>query len=315
MPSRRANLRMLVPGAALALSACGGGGDGINSVGTNPAAPPAAAGNETLTNLVASQTFDTASTTLTGTFTDPRDVPSGVTTSQSAGFGKGVSLSYDAAAKSYTISINQGGIADSVSYTEAQLDKDPARGFTEYERHAANGDDTELTLRTAGSAGSNLSYVSYGLWERDVDQPGDADVERWATFVYGLRTPGTALPTTGSASYTGSVDGLWTSATASYRLSGTAAITANFAGNQVNGTLDISGRDRETNAVVAMDRLTGAAALNRTDASFAGTVAGANGFAGNWQGGLFGPGAQEVGGTFSVSRGADEAVGVFVGGR
>jgi hypothetical protein len=47
------------------LAACGGGDGGISSRPTPTT--PVATTNETLSNLVASQTFDTASTTLTAT--------------------------------------------------------------------------------------------------------------------------------------------------------------------------------------------------------------------------------------------------------
>lgn len=296
------------------LAACGGGGsEGVSATG----APPVAATNDSLSNLVASQTFDTASATLTATFTDPNDVPSAVTTSQSNGFGNGVGLSYDANSKSYTISINQGGISDSMTYSATNLDDDPARGFIEYDRDASNGDDTTLLLRRTGSAnnGTNLSYLSYGLWERDIDQPGNSDLERWAMFVYGLRTTASQLPTSGTARYAGTLDGLWTTAGASYRLSGTSALTADFANNSVSGTLTAIGTDRETGAATAMDTLTGTGSISRADASFAGSLVGSNGFSGAFNGGFFGPKATEAGGTFSVSRGTEKATGVFVAGQ
>lgn len=298
----------------------GCGGSGSEGVSTTPAVPtptPTATTNETLTNLVASQNFDTASATLTATFTDPRDVPSNVTTSQSSGFGNGVALAYDASSQSYTISINQGGISDSVTYSSTHLDNDPDRGFIEYERDASNGDDTTLLLRRTGSAnsGTNLSYLSYGLWERDIDQAGNSDLERWAMFVYGLRTTASQLPTSGTARYSGTLDGLWTTAGASYRLSGTSALTADFAGNSVTGTLTATGTDRETGATVAMDTLSGTASISRTDASFTGSLAGTSGFSGAFNGGFFGPAATEAGGTFSVSRGTEQATGVFVAGQ
>jgi len=304
-------LRPLLPLCLASLAACGGGGDDVAGIPR----PPAGSSGEALPGLTGSQNFETASATLTGTFTGPAETPSGVTTSQSSGFGNGVTLAYDAAARSYTVNVNQGGIADSITYRAGDLDDDPAAGFIEYERDAANGDDTELTLRRPGTGGSNLSYVSYGLWEREVDQPGDADLERWAMFVYGVRTTAAQLPTSGTANYSGTLDGLWTSGTASYRLSGTSALTADFGAGSVSGTLTASGRDRETGAVVAMDTLTGTGAISRADATFAGELTGTNGFSGTWNGGFFGASAQEVGGTFLVTRSGESATGVFIGGQ
>lgn len=298
----------------LSLPACGGGGGG--DVASTPL-PPAATAGEAVAGQGASQSFDTASATLTGTFTDPRDVPSGITTSQSNGFGSGVTLSYDAAGKSYTISINQGGISDRMTYSARHLDNDPAPGFAEYEQDAANGDDTTLLLRRTGTGngGSGLSYLSYGLWERETDQAGNSDLERWAMFVYGLRTTASQLPASGTARYTGTLDGLWTTDSASYRLSGTSALTADFANNSVSGTLTATGTDRATGARTAMDILTGTASISRSDASFSGSMTGNGGFAGSWNGGFFGPAATEAGGTFTVSRGAERASGVFVAGQ
>ncbi len=304
-------LNVLLPLCLAPLAACGGGGDDVAGIPR----PPAGTVSEALPGLTGSQSFETASTTLTGTFSGPAETPSNVSTSQSGGFGNGVTLSYDANARSYTVNVNQGGISDSITYRASDIDDDPARGFIEYERDAANGDDTELTLRRPGAGGSNLSYVNYGLWEREVDQPGDADIERWAMFVYGVRTTAAQLPTTGTASYSGTLDGLWTTATASYRLSGTSALTANFGAGSVSGTLTASGRDRETGAVVTMDTLTGNGAISRADATFAGGLAGTNGFSGTWNGGFFGSSAQEVGGTFRVTRPGEQATGVFIGGQ
>lgn len=289
-----------------------GAGAGSNSGGNGTPSPAA---NQMISNLVATEQFGTASATLTGTFTDPADVPSNVNTSVSNGVGQAVTLSYDALNLSYTISINQGGISDQMTYGANHRDNDPPSGFIEYERDAANGDDTTLLLRRAGAGGTNLSYVNYGLWERDIDLAGNSDLERWAMFVYGLRTSGGQLPVSGTASYRGTLDGLWTTALASYRLSGASEFTADFAANSLRGTLTATGRDRENGAMLAMDTLTGTASISRADATFAGGLTGSGGFAGNWVGGFFGPGASEVGGSFSVSRGAERAAGVFVAGK
>lgn len=44
-----------------------------------------------------------------------------------------------------------------------------------------------------------------------------------------------------------------------------------------------SGHNRETGVVVAMDTLTGIAAISRADTTFAGGIAGTNGFSGTWR--------------------------------
>lgn len=301
-----------------ALVACGGGGGSSTPLNITPGAlsdagraPAEAAGN-----LVSTAAGETQSVTLTGTFADPNDVPSNTTTSQSTGIGNGVSLVYDSASRSYTITLNQGGISDSMTYRDSDRDRTPDRaGFVEYERDAAGGDDTELFLRVPGAAGSNLSYVGYGIWNRESDQSGNTDFERWAMFVFGQRTLDSDVPTSGTARYNGTLDGLWTSASASYRLSGSAQLTADFGAGQVAGTLDINGRNRETGQTIAMDRLSGTAALDRGTAAFAGTMTGNSGFSGSWGGAFFGPQARETGGTFAVTRGAEKAVGVFTAGQ
>lgn len=298
--------------ALCTLAACGGSDGGVNSASSLSAD----AASRAVADLSRSGSADTMGVTLSGTFTDPRDVPSGVAASQSSGFGSGITLSYDADTRSYTIQLDQGGISESMTYRPQDRDTTPDRaGFIEFERDAAGGDDTDLLLRIPGAGNSNLSHVSYGIWNRETDLPGDADRERWAMFVFGQRTAAGDLPVSGTARYSGSVDGLWTSATASYRLSGSAQLLADFGAGSVSGTLDISGRDRETGTSVAMDRLAGTAALDRAGATFAGSVTGEQGFAGNWNGAFFGPGAAEVGGTFAVTRGGEQAVGVFTAGR
>lgn len=306
--NRLANAGLLA--GLMSLTACGGAGSSIQSASSTPDA------NTQAVASLATGSETTNATTLTGTFTDPDDRPSNVVTAQTTGAAPGVTLSYDSATRSYTIRIAQGGVNETITYGPGERDRTPDRpGFIEFERRLANGTDADLLLRVPGSAGSNLSHVGYGIWDSDQNVSTTADLERWAFFVFGQRTPASDVPTSGTATYNGTVDGLWTSATASYLLSGSAQLLADFAAGTVRGDLNISGRNRETNLTTAMDRLAGTAALNRARGEFSGNLTGTSGFAGTWNGTFFGPRAREAGGTFSVTRGAEAAVGVFTAGQ
>ena len=103
-----------------------------------------------------------------------------------------------------------------------------------------------LLVSIPGPEGSGLSYASYGLWEIDgVNVFGSRFVGGAMSF--GVITSSLAMPTTGSASYTGTMVGFHSPGgndpTRSY-LSGSAALTANFAAGTVDASFtNITARD------------------------------------------------------------------------
>ena len=182
---------------------------------------------------------------------------------------------------------------------------------------------------------SGLSYVAFGLWEQpsSVVPPGTA-----MAYAFGYETPASAMPTTGSASYTGIgkvlarvffVDstGAWSPTTkgqlVATDLHGNAQLNVNFATGLIDGQFSLQGdvwnngfdapwNDVTVSAsiVPGTNRLSGTtgtttpAPLHQSPAALPGT---ATGFI---DGGFYGPAAENLGATWSLGAGGAMAIGV-----
>lgn len=287
------------------LAACGGGSSGG---GPSTSAPPPPQTNSTLTNLTVSQTFSTASATIKGHLTSLTGIPSGVN-SQQSDLGSAVTVSYDAQRDRYSISVREAGVTGNETFGAAEHDLDESNADVDvYSRET--GDESQLFLLfKPGNPAKGLTYVAYGAWQK-LNSASGVD---FATtyFIFGVRTETADMPTTGTASYSAIVEGVWTDSLAFHTLAGTADLTADFGGGTVDGRFDLIGHGVSGN-VRPFDILTGSASISGN--TFSGTLAGeTRSFSGDWGGGFFGPGAQEIGGTFNVTNGNEHATGAFVG--
>jgi hypothetical protein len=165
----------------------------------------------------------------------------------------------------------------------------------------------------------SLSFSDYGVWQHNVAADGTAQAT--GVFASGQDTPAGAMPTTGTATYTGGAVGLATNGTATFGLVGTSNVTADFGNRNVSGTLTLTAQDNTGNALGAWNTLAFSnAAIAPASNKFAGTIASTsnsaltpNAVSGNVQGAFFGPTANEVGGVFAVAGGTTRAVGAFGG--
>jgi hypothetical protein len=309
--------KLVILGAAVALlAACGGGGGGPSSGGGGNGGGGGGDGggdgptsNDTLTNLTVSETFATAAATMTGTVEQGGTV-SGVSSGQS-GLGTPVTLAYDAANDSYTVKIDQAGI--SANTTFQPTDRDAGSSTATYDVFKS-GDD-QFVLFKPGNATKTLTYTTYGGWLRRTASGSNVDFDT-SFFVFGVSTPAEDMPTTGTASYAAAVDGYWVNTSGLQVLQGDGALTADFAAGAMSGAFALNGVD-EGGTSHGFDTFDGAASI--TGNLFSGTMTGRNtDYSGTWGGGFFGPGAEEVGGSFRLTDPADsgnQAVGVFVGNR
>jgi hypothetical protein len=172
----------------------------------------------------------------------------------------------------------------------------------------------------------NLDYVSAGIWA--VLPTGDFHVaSNAAVGVFGYVTPTMAMPTTGTASFTGTTIGLvgapqgLTSLSAT--LTGTATLNANFGTGAFSGALSgmqatpLAGGSTELwNGVVLTGTISGSAFSGTTSVSFAPTPAGVYTLGptatGVVNGAFYGPTAQNVGAVWSLFGGVKSAFGTFV---
>jgi len=176
-------------------------------------------------------------------------------------------------------------------------------------------------LDIVNPATSNLSWTSYGFW----DVHASTSYTNTA-FTTGYATPAAAVPTSGSATYQGSVIGEAFHPHASgidgvdfYQLSGDVTLQANFASGSISGSLtnmitrSFEGDTAPWNSVALAGSITGAqfggtsmaisAPVNSGSLSSAAT--------GTFAGMFFGPKVEELGAVWTLFDGTSSAVGSF----
>ena len=175
------------------------------------------------------------------------------------------------------------------------------------------------------------SYVVLGEWaQRSGAGNNSGPIQSEGVFAFGYETPAAAMPTNGTANFSGYADATVFksvgSTTLSTYLDGTAAVTVNFASGQVTGALThmqqfdgysystspgyLPWNDVSVNANIAAgtNRLSGSTAVT----SAPGTAFSLSGSAtGHVDGAFYGPAAQNLGAVWSLSDGTVSAIGTL----
>ena len=190
---------------------------------------------------------------------------------------------------------------------------------------------TDASIPTTGSGNysdfsaiNNLQYASFGLWELRPCPPNTCLAKYVGT--YGGGAPGNAqtaaMPTTGSASFTGGAVGRLAqpaslNPTNAANYYGTINLTANFASGAISGavtgiqlyapgnnTTPLAGTSNDVmlTGTIAGSGFSGTATAGLT----VGTAFDLTGASGNLRGGFYGPNAAEAGGVFSLTGGPKE---------
>lgn len=288
------------------LSACGGGGGGV---GSNPAPPPApppsvvvpTSANTDLISLTKSEDFtnDAASLNAAYSLATPNNPTTSITQKQT------LSILYDAAAKSYKITV----AGRSLTFLATDLSaSQSSAAVTVYEKKSGTVTDT-VTLTNPGTTGRfTYKFVGGAFWQR-VDQQTSTGSVALDAASYGVETPDGAVPRTGTASYAVDLVGMQ---------SGSANVTANTG----SGTLDV---DFGTGTVVTQGVIKGAvqgdtvfhgeARMSSSANGFTGTFRffDFGGFNGSLNGRFYGPNGEEVGATYAATYNNNQAVGVLIG--
>jgi hypothetical protein len=143
------------------------------------------------------------------------------------------------------------------------------------------------------------NYQSFGVW----DGP-NTDWRSFAASSYGAVTPGAAVPSTGSATFTGKLGGMYVSPAGQGSFAAAeVAVAADFSRRSLafssSGTTLIQDLSR-ARAAPGLD-LSGTLTYAPGSGSFSGTLTNAGGtMSGSSQGRFYGPAAQELGGVLSV---------------
>ena len=171
----------------------------------------------------------------------------------------------------------------------------------------------------ATNSGAGMSYSTYGAWTM-VPNSGEFD---FGSFAGGVMTPASAIPTSGSATYSGTAIGYGAtsvgagSTTATiFAFGASAGLTANFAGpaTGVSATFSnfytalIGGSAPLPTIPTLTGVSTGFAASGGVN-GYSGTLTSADGsYSGHLNGAFFGPSANETAGTFNAANSASHVL-------
>ena len=222
---------------------------------------------------------------------------------------------YDAASQTYTVR-EFDGTTFSFSPDEIVAAESSA-AYTLYR------DSSGVTFRLLNKGTTNplvgLSYVTYGTWGRAIaPTTGYTEARKQDWLIFGQRTAAADIPRIGTATYSAVLDGSFHDASASYSLTGTAGLTADFARGSLGMFINPVATNNGTGAVSALGGYRGNGVIDYSAGTFRGSDANAN-YSFTFGGAFYGPAAEEVGGDFTLSRlpgiGGGSGSGIFVGAK
>ena len=162
-----------------------------------------------------------------------------------------------------------------------------------------SGTDNALST-TDGSIGNYLSWGHWGVTSDTSESKSDfsgSTYEGRSYWLSGALTPASDVPTSGSATYTGSIAGsvIRSAGTslAGNTVSGSTSITADFGSNSMSGTFNVDGFANTNLSNVNMTR-------EQYGVTFSGDLSGTNVTSGLIDGAFYGDNAQAVGGTWQI---------------
>jgi hypothetical protein len=193
----------------------------------------------------------------------------------------------------------------------------------------ANFKSIESLVSNSSGWTEGYSYVAAGLWAQPSGNPGP--LQSASAYSFGYETPGSAVPTTGTAQFAGTATGyVYKPINGSILdtiVDGKANLSANFSSGQVSGSLTqmqqwdgvpyngpqgfLPWNDVSLNANIApgTNRFSGSTAATSapgTAFSLAGSATG------HIVGAFYGPTAQNLGAVWSLSDGSGSALGTIV---
>lgn len=250
-----------------------------------PALPPAASGT-----FATNSSSGVRVSSALGSSANARTDPSGSLT-----------ISYDSATAGYKLSNDPTvfGPAQAISSTANTQDYRVAVLST--------GNDFK-TFSTFKNPTATYSYTSYGLTYATRHTGAGSDTYTSEAFVFGVPTSATALPRTGAAYFKGPVDGY--SSQGGRLVNSTGDLLANFTTGEIATGFNLS------TASGLLGRFDGRGLIAAGTTSFSGSVFGSgitDYYAGAFNGGFYGPSAQEVGLTFELTQYTNVIAAAFIG--
>ncbi|MEN5144859.1 transferrin-binding protein-like solute binding protein [Brevundimonas diminuta] len=290
------------------LTACGGGG---GAGGASPITPVIPEPTNDIAKLTANHSFSALGNEQKAVF-DLRNGTVASTSSRAAN----LHVTYDAASKSYTVSLN----SESATFGPSDL-KQEIYGEARYECRTADGSQLLTLVTTPYSGKISNRYVGMGFWQRYAVENSRQN-DRFSTFVYGFETPASANPRTGTARY--GIDVMGVTDAPGYEplvFQGAGDFDVDFMGGEFGAHAYLEERGLLTGSGVVGGgiELVASGRVASGDGSFAGHVTVGSSRAttvGDLSGRFFGPAAEEVGASFNASNtDGVTSIGSFTGQR
>lgn len=275
------------------LSACGGGGGSGGTVPATPTGTPftswsAVTADSTVVVPGMSQEVSWTGVPVTGPVTSI-STPTAV----------------DTAASSFTETLNSSGAITKVVITSptGSVTFDTAAGDTI--DHLAIDPTISAAVNSAGTSvalaadpgAQGWNYQSFGVWETGRGTGSG----RAGVMSIGAPTTGSAIPTSGTATFIGKLGGIYVDAAGdNFVTASTLSVNANFGTRTLglSSTGTIKSPDLITTSSAPNLNLTGTLAYAAGTNSFAGTLTNGGTLSGTSTGRFYGPNAEELGGVF-----------------
>ena len=196
---------------------------------------------------------------------------------------------------------------------------------------ANNSDDATYAILYSNPYDHGLDYNSYGIWFKLSTETASGYTYDLGTVSSGVKTDAANMPTTGSASYSGShishyygpIDGVNGGLASEYVVAGTVSMDVDFTGDRaISFATTVSNvEDDETSSELTGADLTSAqttlatsGALSINGSSFTGSVTADGGFlVGSVTGQFYGPAAEEAGGVFELQDNGEAVTSTYIG--
>jgi len=171
---------------------------------------------------------------------------------------------------------------------------------------AADGSVRQILFANSSYPLFSLNYTTLGLWEYNASATATSGVG--GAYAGGIATRTSDIPTTGTATYAGGMIGRYADGTTSWSVAASASSMADFANRTVTLTTSNSSRAPIGGGAAVSDNtlnLSGLLLYPPAINQLSGTLTSTGGMTGQASAQFFGPGAQELGGTFFLTNGSN----------
>ena len=283
----------LLVSALASMAGCAGGGSG--SASPSPYPPINSVSQSTTLSVVSSNVTHDNPTT--------KFAPTGGTVGISAS-GNGSTIA--------AVDLNVAGVSgvtfqQTFSSFTPQLDSHGVPLLYVASVTAPDGSVRQMLFANPSNSLFSLTYTTFGYWAYDASATATSGVG--GTFATGVATRTQDLPTMGTANYSGGMIGRYTDGTTQWAVTANASSTANFGTGTISLTTSGSSKAPVAGGPAVSDlslNLSGGLLFPPGTNQASGTLTSASGMTGPASAKFFGPGAQELGGTFFVTNSANQ---------